>query len=149
MSLKGIHKGLFVCAIVVATAWPAGLAKDASDQPTEVPRDEIAGVVYYPDGVTPISGLPIRVWSVDKEKILYRSQTDQEGVFHVPATRSGRCYLFVGRIRVNLQVMATDESEWHQRHDLVVILPHRMRASAIPFVPPIIPGMLKMPVASP
>jgi len=107
-----------------------------ADKPTEVIRDEMVGVALYTDGVTPVSDLPVRVWSVDKQRMLYRSKTNTEGVFRIPVLRAGLCYLFVGTVRMNLSILAASESEWHQSNDIVVILTRRMLVGATPSVKP-------------
>ena len=106
------------------------------DKSTEVARDEMVGAVFYPDGVTPASDLPVRVWSVEKQRMLYRSKTNAEGVFRIPVLRVGQCYVFVGLVRVNLSVLSANESEWHQSNDMVIILTHRMLVGARPSVQP-------------
>ena len=127
---------LAIEAILVAWALAGvGLGAESSDVPTSLVKEEIVGVALRPDGVTPIGDLPVRLWSVDRQEMIYRTRTKPDGSFRIPTLRSEHYYIFVGRVRVNLKMIAADdEAEWHQYHDLIVILPNRILVSASPLV---------------
>jgi len=121
--------------LVAGTLAGVGWATEPADIPTPVVREEIVGVALRPDGITPIGDLPVRLWSVDRQEMIYRIRTKPDGTFRIPALRSEHYYLFVGRVRVNLKMIAPDdEAEWHQYHDLVVVLPNRVLVNASPLV---------------
>lgn len=93
----------------------------------QVLPDEIVGVVVYPDGITPVVELPIRVWNLEKNRMVYRTETNDEGQFRIPAVvKGGQCYLFVGKLRIDLEIMRRNEALASQRHDLVIVVPRWM-----------------------
>ena len=106
--------------------------QDQGDAQMEIVSDDIVGVALYPDGETPVKDLPVRVWSIDRQRMIYRTSTDEDGVFEVPEIRLGRCCIFVGRVRVDLRVVRAGRTDLHQRHDIVVVVPHGMLVSAAP-----------------
>jgi len=121
--------------LVAGTLAGVGWGAEPADVPTPVVREEIVGVALRPDGVTPIGDLPVRLWSVDRQEMIYRTRTKPDGTFRIPRLRSEHYYAFVGRVRVNLKMIAPDdEGEWHQNHDLIVVLPTRILVSASPLV---------------
>jgi len=128
----------------------SSLGAEAAGVDTDLPREEMVGVALFPDGVTPIENLPVRVWSVDKQKMVYRTRTDADGLFRVPVIRVGRYYLFVGRARVNINVLLSNEMAGSQNNDIVVILPYRMMVSSVSLGEPVLfAPLLFAPLALP
>ena len=84
---------------------------------------DIVGVALYPDGETPAVNLPIRVWDIERKKFIYRARTDHEGVFRVAQLDPGKCHLFVGRVKINLMMLARKQVALLQHHDIIVVLP--------------------------
>lgn len=92
----------------------------------QLPSESVVGVVLYPDGATPVPDLSVHVWSVAKERFVYRTRTNSEGGFEIPWMREGRSYILVGDIKVDLQVVAPEAGTVGQRHDIVVVVPRKM-----------------------
>jgi hypothetical protein len=90
--------------------------------------NECVGVVLHGDGETPVARLPVRLWSVDKARFVYRTRTDPGGVFYVPRLATGRSYLMVGQIKIDLEVSSesgTPGAVVGQQHDIIVAMPRR------------------------
>jgi hypothetical protein len=121
MRLKAI---LTAAAFLLIGGWGMDAAQFKAH--VELLPYDIVGVALYPDGETPAEGLPIRVWDLERRKFIFRSETDAEGVFRVPRLETGKCHLFVGQVKVNLQMLARTEIAMLQHHDIVVVLPRRM-----------------------
>ncbi|MBA4386572.1 MAG: hypothetical protein C0404_01245 [Verrucomicrobia bacterium] len=125
MKTRSTSFWLVPCVIAVMAGLSVCLAETASPQVETTPA-RTYGVVLYPDGVTPVSDLPIRVWSVERRKMVYRTTTAVDGSFSLPELSAGRCQVFVGRLKIDMQVFRpTAESLW-QRNDMVIVLPRSM-----------------------
>ncbi|OVE75616.1 hypothetical protein BVX97_04320 [bacterium E08(2017)] len=98
----------------------------------ELAEHEIVGLALYPDGETPVVDLPVRVWSVDKKEMVFRSRTDKTGAFRVPRVESGENYLFIGRVRINLKMIKPDAGGVHQYHDIIMVVDRGMVLPARP-----------------
>jgi hypothetical protein len=110
---------------------------DAAPRPPDVavlPAD-VRGVVLYPDGQTPVDHLRVRVWNAKTEEIVYKTETDKDGVFAVPRLDEGTHYVTVGPIRIDMRVLTARANVTPQTHAVVVVLPKRM-----PMIPALIPG---------
>ena len=91
-----------------------------------MPKAKIRGVVLMQDGETPVDGLRVRVWNAQTEEIVYRSTTDEDGLFEVPDfTDSGDYYVTVGPVKVDLRVLAA-RGPVPQHNGFVMVLPKRM-----------------------
>ena len=93
---------------------------------------EIAGIALFPDGETPVSDLPVRVWDMAEKKFVYRTRTDEHGVFEAPQMGAGLHSLFVGRVKIDLCMIAEKAGRSAQRHDIIVVIPRKMIVSARP-----------------
>jgi len=82
---------------------------------------EIAGKILYPDGKTPASKVPVRVWSVTKEKFILQTTADEKGAYRLPRLAAGR-YLVVYGDRVSVDLRVDDEAKQTAR-TLNVIIP--------------------------
>jgi hypothetical protein len=124
----------------------------------ELIPEQIVGVVLFPDGHTPAANLPVRVWDVDREKTIYRTQTDDDGVFEIPELKPGRMQIFIGRMKVDIRILDKAVNAVHQRHDIVLvvgrraILPLRFDSQSVLFmggaaglVPLLLPELLNPP----
>ena len=103
------------------------LAQVPSPQ-AELTTEEIIGTVLYADGTTPIVGFPVRVWSVDTEKFVYRTSTGDGGGFRIPSMMAGRTFLLVGRVKIDLSIVSNQQDR-KQPNDIVIALPSRMLMS--------------------
>lgn len=98
---------------------------------TVVPRidmlpESIRGIILYPDGKTPVADVPIRLWSVKEDRIVHRSASDANGAFEIPRMSGGECFLFIGRLRIDLRVLAHHGEALIQQHDMILVMPRRM-----------------------
>jgi hypothetical protein len=105
-------------------------------------NENIVGVVLHADGITPVAGLPIRVWNESTKKMVCRTKTDRDGIFAIPDNLTkGSTFIYIGRLKVNVQMYAVEEGSIHQHHDIVVVLPRVMLMPSMPVVETVIlPG---------
>jgi hypothetical protein len=88
-----------------------------------MPKATIRGVVLMQDGQTPVDGLRVRVWNAQTEEIVFRSVTNDDGLFEVPDfTDSGSYYVTVGPVKVDLRVLAA-RGPAPQHNGFVMVLP--------------------------
>jgi hypothetical protein len=92
----------------------------------ELVSKNIVGVVLFPDGETPVESLPIRVWDIDNRKMVHKSKTDADGVFRIPQTDVQRCYIFVGKVKIDTRMLAKNTGTLQQTHNIVVVLSRPM-----------------------
>ena len=118
-----------IILLVLATVGMLHAAPDVAIQPADV-----RGVVLFPDGETPVDGLKVRVWNADTEKVVYRTRTDENGVFSVPELVEGTHYVTVGPVRIDMRVLTARAGVTPQAHGFVVVVPKRMPLMQ-PFVP--------------
>jgi hypothetical protein len=116
---------LLSLAVVVFIAFQPSLSAAEASHAQLMPQ-EILGVVLYADGETPVAKFPVRVWSADRRRYMFRTRTDSEGVFRIPSLGTGRAYVLVGRLKIDLEVIAREAGGLLQHHDIVVVLPRRM-----------------------
>ena len=122
---------LAVIGIVVAAFFTAAAAWAAFEGPhAELLPEEVVGVVLMADGETPVVSYPVRLWSADEERFLYRTRTDEAGVYRIPMLHTGRAYLLVGQVKIDLKVLAEEGGALIQRHDIIVVLPRRTLVGA-------------------
>jgi len=110
-----------------------------------VEQEEIVGIVVRPDGETPIEKMPVRVWSVESQKITHRTRTDVNGIFHIPRQKVGQALIFVGRVKIDLRILIKDANMVGQHHDIVVVMPHRMLIASLPRAMEIPIGLMAIP----
>jgi len=138
---------IWICALLLAGlfVWPL-TAEDLEPHMAVAPQ-EIIGVALFPDGRTPVVGLPVRIWDVAAKRFIYRSRTDKHGVFRVPRLGKGLCSLVVGRVKIDLWVFAKEMEGTPQRHDIVVVVPRKMVVSVSPhlFDVIILPALIRPP----
>lgn len=129
MGLRSNVLSLVVLSAVSIAAAVSCFAVDAGPQLQTTP-DRILGVVLYPDGVTPVGDLPIRIWSVARNKMIYRTATAADGSFSIPALEDGDCYVFVGRLRIDMKVLKARADALWQANDMVIVLPRGLIVSS-------------------
>jgi hypothetical protein len=122
-----VSKWVILCvAACLVGCCGVDLGLGATEPHMEILPEEIVGVALFPDGETPIVDLPVRVWDIDENRMIYRDRTDEDGVFRIPEIGAERCYIFVGRVKIDLRVMMEDEDALWQHHDIVVVMPKKM-----------------------
>jgi len=89
----------------------------------EMLTEPLQGIVLFSDGKTPVAELPVRLWNAKENKIIYRGNTDNNGIFRIPRLLMGGSILFVGRLRVDLKVIENSGSSIGQQHDMIVVAP--------------------------
>ena len=149
MRLTGLILGMTTCALA-----GAALAEAPADGfPVEWAAREITGVVVFSDGETPVRDLPVKIWSLDRKKMIYRSRTDQDGGFRVPRVTDERCYLFVGQVKINMRFLSGPQGAPVQDHDVVVALSRPYVTASAPTASPqllnvlIAPALMRPPDA--
>jgi hypothetical protein len=87
---------------------------------------DLHGVVLFSDGETPVTRLGVRIWDSENERSVYRTQTNEEGIFSVPSLGNGRYFLVVGDLSIDLEVFSDKTKDGPQQsHDIVVVIPRR------------------------
>jgi len=125
--------GVMIAVLMLFMA--VGIAQAAPDVAV-LPAD-VRGVVLFPDGETPVDGLLVRVWDADKEEIVFKTKTNDDGVFDVPRLETGNHYVTVGPVRIDMRVLQGRAGVTPQAHGFVIVIPKRM-----PLIQPLIPGTL-------
>lgn len=144
MSVK-LRKWILAAIVVSpAVAWAAMQGTQGGDSIEIVPQS-IAGVVYYSDGETPAYRIPVRIWNVDRQKMVYKTETDRDGIFQIPRIGVGRSLVFVGGVKIDLQVLIPEDAGMAQHHDIVVVIPRRILLGHKPELTDIIIGTTIVP----
>lgn len=120
-----------VLALLVVVS--AGVTRAAQPDVAVLPA-EVRGVVLFPDGETPVDDLRVRVWNAETEKVVYRTRTDEDGLFSVPKLDEGTHYVTVGPVRIDMRVLTARAGVQPQAHGFVIVVPKRMPLMR-PFVP--------------
>lgn len=123
-----------MCFALLAVLVVASVSMAATPPDLSVLPAEFRGIVLYPDGKTPVEGLPVRVWDAQAEKIVYRTQTDDNGVFAIPEMTEGDHYVLVGSVRIDMRLLTARAGIVPQPHGLVVVVPR-----VLPIAPILIP----------
>lgn len=135
VGLKGVgdqgRSILWGAAVLLALALMPARGAGLSPHMELIP-EEVNGVVLFPDGQTPVADLPIRVWDADQEKILFRTSTDRDGIFKLPEVPTGRLFIYVGRMRIEVRVLDRAINAAHQRHDLIIVISRQMVYGQVP-----------------
>lgn len=125
-----MKKTLFILMVFAVSV--VNTRGQSADVQVELLEEDIVGLAVYPDGETPAEDVPVRVWSVDRKEMIYRSRTDENGNFRIPRLESGQNYLFVGRVRINLKIFKPEAGAAHQYHDIVMVVSRGMVVPAKP-----------------
>ena len=84
---------------------------------------EVQGFVFYADGETPASGVPVRVWDALTREFIYETQTDESGRFNFPKLEPGKYFVTFDWVKLELEVIDKGMPYAQQPHDVVVIIP--------------------------
>jgi hypothetical protein len=79
----------------------------------------------------------VRVWNADSEEVVYKTRTDNDGVFEVPKLTEGNHYVTVGNVRIEMRILTARGGVTPQPHGFVVVAPTRM-----PLMPILAPGVV-------
>jgi len=126
-------KTLLIVLTLIVTVSVTGLAEMEPDLAV-LPAD-FHGVVFYPDGETPVSKLRVRVWNAETEEVVHRTRTDSDGAFTIPTLPEGEHYVTVGPVRIDVRTLTGRAGVTPQPHGLVIVVPKRAPAATI-----IVPG---------
>jgi len=77
-----------ILGLLAVVLW-ASLGCAAPTPDISVPSAEFRGVVLSTDGTTPLTGVTVRVWNTQTEKVVFSTQIDQNGEFAVPELTEG------------------------------------------------------------
>lgn len=139
--------GILLMVVALLGGVRSARAADGVSQ-LEVLPEEVVGIALYSDGVTPVIDLPVRVWSIKKNRMVSRTRTDDSGIFRVPEFDPGDCYMFVGRVKISMKVLQKDTAAAWQRHDVVVVLPDRFLVAGPPRLTDVLvaPVLMQLPL---
>jgi hypothetical protein len=132
-------KGLALAVLVASVA--AGVVQAAPDV-TVLPA-EVRGVVLFPDGQTPVDRLPVKVWNADTEEVVFRTRTDENGIFDVPRLEEGNHFVTVGPVRIDMRILTARAGVTPQPHGFVVVIPKRM-----PMIQTLVPSTITAAAAA-
>ena len=62
----------------------------------EVKPGALNGQVLYPDGKTPATKVPVRVWSVAQKTFVHQTTTDEKGTYKLPKLEPGPYLVIFG-----------------------------------------------------
>ncbi len=127
-----------VMMAVLLVAFVCGATYAAPPDLSVLPA-RVRGVVLLPDGETAVSGLRVRLWNAESEKVIFRSRTNKDGVFEVPKMTEGSHYVTVGPVRIDMRILTARAGVTPQPHGLVIVVPKRL-----PMMPVLIPGATAM-----
>ncbi len=98
---------------------------------------ELRGVVLFSDGYTPVTRFDVKVWDALREKYVYKTKTDAEGNFRIPAFGAGRFYLIVGRMTLDLEFLKKTVEEGQQPHEIIIAMPRPflVASPSVPILP--------------
>jgi hypothetical protein len=123
---------ILLTTLTIGIILPIGtnmLAQDMSVLP-----GSLRGIVLWPDGKTPVEDMRIHVWDAKNERTVFKTRTNDDGVFHLPEFTEGELYLTAGPVRIDMTVLTPQDGLITQPHAVVIILPKVM-----PFMPRILP----------
>lgn len=84
---------------------------------------EVQGLVFYSDGETPATDLPVRIWDIEKREFIYEDMTDENGYFELPKLEPGRYFVTFDWMKIELLVVEKASVVAQQPHDIVVVIP--------------------------
>lgn len=120
---------------LLALVLTPGANLDAAEPDLVVLPATIRGVVLKADGKDRADNLRVRVWNADTEKVVYRTRTDEDGVFEIPRLDEGNHYVTIGPVTLNMRVLSARAGVRPQPHGVVLVVPKRM-----PIGPILLPG---------
>ncbi len=110
----------------------------------ELVAENIVGNVIYQDGITPVDNLPVRIWSKDQQKMIFRTRTDKDGVFQLPRMNQGESYIYIGQIKIDMKTLTQGGNMLSQSHDLVVVLSRPFTVETTPRISDMTVGAVSM-----
>lgn len=84
---------------------------------------EVRGYVFYADGETPASGVPVRIWDALMRQFIFETETDENGYFDFPKLEAGKYYVTFDWVKLELEVMDNRMPYVQQPHDIIVVIP--------------------------
>lgn len=95
-----------------------------------VPPADLRGVVIWADSQAPIDGMRVRVWDASTERVIYRTVTDNDGVFRIPEMGEGDHFITIGSLRVDMRILEPRSGVVTMSHGMVIALPRRLPLGA-------------------
>jgi len=135
-----MHKNWVVPALagLIAAAGVAYAAPDVAVLPAE-----IQGAVLQPDGSSPLKDIAVKVWNSETEEIVYRTRSDENGLFSVPRYNEGEYYVTAGPVRIDMRVLTPRAAVTPQPHGFVIVVPKRL-----PIATPLVPATVTAAAAA-
>lgn len=90
------------------------------------PPSALRGVAVWADGETRVEKLRVRLWNAESESVVYRTRTDNNGMFVIPNVSEGPHYLTVGPVRISIDILQPRAGIVAQTHSIVVVIPKRL-----------------------
>ncbi len=139
IEMKSIgYRVLGACMVILVgvIALPAVGAAPVSDSSlvlTKVFRSQIRGFVFYTDGETPASKVPVRAWDVEQRKFVAETTTDDNGFFELPELPPGEYYITFDWTRLRIEVEENKPGNVvQQAHHVIVVIPRDVAFISIP-----------------
>ena len=135
--------------LMLALSLTAGTVFAQNAAHGQLVRQDIAGVVLHPDGQTPVEDLAVQVWDASRERVIFKTQTDENGNFLIPAMRTGPANIYVGRVKIDVDIVPKGENAISQQHSLVVVLNRFQVHSQLMGISPIVIYPILEPLLEP
>jgi hypothetical protein len=113
------HSILGLLAVVL---W-ASVGSAAPTPDISVPSAEFRGIMLSADGTTPSTGVTVRVWDTQTEKVIFRTQTDQNGEFAIPELTDGDRYITASSVRIDVRLLRSRAGIIPQPIGIVIVVP--------------------------
>jgi hypothetical protein len=143
-----MKKGIFIILFIACAQMLSGQGSGTGGSGINIEflEETIIGNVVYQDGITPVADLPVRVWSKDQKKMVFRTRTDKDGVFKLPRQQSGESFIFVGQVKIDMKTLTQGGDMLVQNHDLIVVLSRPFTIDMTPKFTDITVGSIAMTV---
>lgn len=121
-----------IMVLLVTAMLTLGSYVSANEADIIIPKEEIRGIVLDSSGSSPLKGIRIRVWDISNEVIVFKTMTDDNGLYRVPRYDTGNYLLTIGEYPVNMSVFQSRSDVLHQENAFVMVLP---KAASVPITP--------------
>jgi len=110
--------------LLIAMMWGT-VAFGQAEPDMIIPSAKIRGIVLNYDGETPVEDMRVRVWDADTEKIVYKTVTDDGGLYWIPEYKTGSYYVTIGPVKIDTSVLRA-RGPAPQNTGFILVLPKRM-----------------------
>lgn len=142
----------WLCVLMWIFFWLWGHVHFSFAADMSVLPNRFMGAVLWPDGQSPVTDLQIRVWDADRDRVVYRTRTNNDGMFNLPDLGEGNLYVTAGPVRIDLRILEAQGGILTQPHGIVIILPRRVAFGPVMtpggvsmLIPPVLPPGRRIP----